>query len=81
MTNWEFSLDCARKLDENDKLSTYRDRFFIPNFSGRESLYFTGNSLGLQPKNENLAQLFKATTSYTHWVSCFIIKKRKISDF
>ena len=51
MTNWEFSLDCARKLDENDKLSTYRDRFFIPNFSGRESLYFTGNSLGLQPKN------------------------------
>ena len=51
MTNWEFSLDCARKLDENDKLSTYRDRFFIPNFSGKESLYFTGNSLGLQPKN------------------------------
>ena len=51
MTNWEFSLDCARKLDENDKLSTYRDRFFIPNFSGKESLYFTGNSLGLQPKS------------------------------
>jgi hypothetical protein len=35
VTNWEFSLDCARKLDENDELSTYRDQFYIPNFSGR----------------------------------------------
>lgn len=51
MTNWEFSLNCARKLDKNDELSSYRDHFFIPNFSGKESLYFTGNSLGLQPKN------------------------------
>ena len=50
MTNWEFSLDCARKLDENDELSSYRSHFFIPNFSGKESIYFTGNSLGLQPK-------------------------------
>lgn len=50
MTNWEFSLDCARKLDENDELSSYRNHFFIPNFSGKESIYFTGNSLGLQPK-------------------------------
>ena len=51
VTNWEFSLNCARKLDKNDELSSYRDHFFIPNFSGKESLYFTGNSLGLQPKN------------------------------
>ena len=50
MTNWEFSLDCARKLDENDELSSYRDQFYIPNFSGEQSIYFTGNSLGLQPK-------------------------------
>ena len=50
MTNWEFSLDCAKKLDENDGLRSYRDHFHIPNFSGKESIYFTGNSLGLQPK-------------------------------
>ena len=51
MTNWEFSLDCAKKLDENDGLRSYRDHFHIPNFSGKESIYFTGNSLGLQPKS------------------------------
>ena len=50
MTNWEFSLDCAKKLDENDELRSYRDHFHIPNFSGKESIYFNGNSLGLQPK-------------------------------
>ena len=50
MTNWEFSLDCAKKLDQNDKLSHFRDQFHFPSFSDKLPIYFTGNSLGLQPK-------------------------------
>ena len=50
MTNWEFSLDCAKKLDQNDKLSHFRDKFHFPTFSDKRPIYFTGNSLGLQPK-------------------------------
>ena len=33
------------------ELRSYRDHFHIPNFSGKESIYFNGNSLGLQPKS------------------------------
>lgn len=46
-----FNLDYARKLDENDELSEYRERFYFPlDETGEKKLYFTGNSLGLQPK-------------------------------
>lgn len=40
----------ALELDKQDKLAQYRDKFFIPEVKGRQALYFTGNSLGLQPK-------------------------------
>ncbi len=40
----------ARQLDEADTLSYFRDKFHIPQHNGRPCLYFTGNSLGLQPK-------------------------------
>ena len=40
----------AKKLDENDKLSPFRDQYFIPKKEGKEVIYFCGNSLGLQPK-------------------------------
>jgi kynureninase len=40
----------ARQLDKDDPLSKFRDRFYIPLILGKESIYFTGNSLGLQPK-------------------------------
>src|SRR5207237_943287 len=40
----------ARGLDESDPLRKFRDRFFIPKHEGRETVYLTGNSLGLQPK-------------------------------
>ena len=43
-------LDKARKLDQNDSLASFRDRFFIPSHDGQPDLYFVGNSLGLQPK-------------------------------
>ena len=41
----------AKAQDQNDPLAHYRDKFHIPKTSeGDEWLYFTGNSLGLQPK-------------------------------
>lgn len=48
--NWEFSEDFARKMDQQDPLADYRNRFYIPKVNNEESVYFTGNSLGLQPK-------------------------------
>ncbi len=42
--------DFARQLDKDDPLNKFRDRFYIPIILGKESIYFTGNSLGLQPK-------------------------------
>ena len=40
----------ARGLDEQDPLHGYRDAFHFPRVNGREVVYFTGNSLGLQPR-------------------------------
>ena len=50
MTNWEFSLNCAKKLDQNDILSIYRNEFYHPTFK-ENIIYLNGNSLGLQPKS------------------------------
>ena len=44
------SLAFAQELDEQDELKAYRDKFYIPVIDGKEVIYFTGNSLGLQPK-------------------------------
>jgi kynureninase len=44
------TLEFATGLDEKDSLKHFRDRFFIPRHNGKDSVYFTGNSLGLQPK-------------------------------
>jgi kynureninase len=40
----------AIQLDEKDPLKKYRKEFLIPNFHKEKVVYFTGNSLGLQPK-------------------------------
>jgi len=43
-------------MDRQDPLAKYRNAFHIPKDSeGNEWLYFTGNSLGLQPKSTELA--------------------------
>ncbi len=47
---FENSIEFARSLDDKDALRHFRQRFFIPQFKGKEAIYFTGNSLGLQPK-------------------------------
>lgn len=48
---YENSLVFAKQQDAADPLRKYRDQFYIPNMHGREVVYFTGNSLGLQPKS------------------------------
>lgn len=51
MQNFESTESFARQMDEEDSLKNFRERFYIPKHSnGEEVLYFTGNSLGLQPK-------------------------------
>lgn len=41
----------ALAMDTQDSLKHFRDKFYIPKqTSGEDVLYFTGNSLGLQPK-------------------------------
>jgi kynureninase len=45
------SVEFARELDQADPLKSYRDKFHIPQFNGKDTVYFTGNSLGLQPKS------------------------------
>jgi len=45
------SIEYAQEQDENDPLRAYREKFHIPVINGIETVYFTGNSLGLQPKS------------------------------
>jgi kynureninase len=47
---FENSRSFARKLDQADPLKSFRTKFYIPKINGKPSIYFTGNSLGLQPK-------------------------------
>lgn len=45
------TLEFAESLDKKDELSHFRQQFHIPKLNGKDVLYFTGNSLGLQPKS------------------------------
>jgi len=40
----------AQQLDSQDELKNYRNEFIFPQHDGKNVIYFTGNSLGLQPK-------------------------------
>ena len=56
MIKFETSFDFAIKMDQNDELKSYRDSFHFPvDSNGNKMLYFTGNSLGLQPKTTKAA--------------------------
>jgi len=49
---YQNTLAYAQQQDTEDKLSYLREQFHIPkDKNGNDWLYFTGNSLGLQPKN------------------------------
>ena len=47
--HFENSASFAVSQDHYDELSKFRKQFFIPRFQNEECVYFTGNSLGLQP--------------------------------
>lgn len=49
---YKASLDFAQSMDNDDPLREYRDLYHIPKErDGSDLIYFTGNSLGLQPKS------------------------------
>lgn len=45
------TLQFAQQLDQQDELKDYRNQFIFPQHNGKNVIYFTGNSLGLQPKS------------------------------
>lgn len=52
LMKYENTLEFAQNLDMADSLSYLRNQFHIPkDKNGNDWLYFTGNSLGLQPKS------------------------------
>ena len=74
------SLEFAKEMDKNDPLKSYREQFHIPQMNGKDVVYFTGNSLGLQPKttkdfvNQELEDLAKHGVeghfdAKNHWYS------------
>ncbi|RZS67069.1 kynureninase [Pseudobacter ginsenosidimutans] len=48
--NYQNTLEFAQQADQQDPLRSFRERFLIPQVNGKDAIYFTGNSLGLQPK-------------------------------
>lgn len=47
---FENTREFAQTLDREDPLSKYKNEFIFPQLNGKPVIYFTGNSLGLQPK-------------------------------
>ncbi len=53
MTHFAFTKYEAKAKDELNPLGSIREQFNIPEREGKPVLYFSGNSLGLQPKGVN----------------------------
>lgn len=66
MTAYTRSIEFAKQKDQNDPLGQYRDQFYIPVINGIETVYFTGNSLGLQPKSTK-AYIEKELDAWRDW--------------
>ncbi|MFI5150362.1 MAG: kynureninase [Bacteroidia bacterium] len=49
--NYLNSSDFAKTQDSADPLGKFRQKFYIPSHNGKDVVYFTGNSLGLQPRS------------------------------
>ena len=49
--SYQNTLDFSREMDNQDSLKRFRDKFHFPSFHENGVVYFTGNSLGLQPKS------------------------------
>ncbi|MCS7176324.1 MAG: kynureninase [Candidatus Kapabacteria bacterium] len=54
-SEYEATEEYARHLDDSDPIAEFRRRFFIPCRDGKELVYFCGNSLGLLPKEAEVA--------------------------
>lgn len=50
MSKYQNTLSFAQEKDKNDPLRKWREAFHFPTFHQKPVIYFTGNSLGLQPK-------------------------------
>src|SRR6476660_6260137 len=50
-TQFENSRDFAKRMDQEDELKYFRERFKIPSHGHDQATYFLGNSLGLQPRS------------------------------
>ncbi len=48
--SFQNTLEFAQQLDAKDELKAYRNEFIFPQHNHKNVIYFTGNSLGLQPK-------------------------------
>ena len=49
---FENSRSCAKTMDQDDPLGSYQDKFHYPKNDNKENvIYFSGNSLGIQPKS------------------------------
>ena len=49
---FENSRSCAKTMDQDDPLGLYLDKFHYPKNDNKENvIYFSGNSLGIQPKS------------------------------
>ena len=50
MHKYEQSLEYAKRMDKEDPLGSVRELFYYPTSTQNQTIYFCGNSLGLQPK-------------------------------
>ena len=53
--HYEPTLSFARSCDEADPLRSYREQFYFPSLGTDEMVYFSGHSLGLQPRTVRAA--------------------------
>ncbi len=61
MQTFTTDIQTAQLLDQQDVLANYKQRFHFPTIKEKNSIYFCGNSLGLQPKNAEAAMLQELT--------------------
>lgn len=50
MAQYQNTAEFAAQMDAQDKLAPFRQQFHFPQHHGKDVIYLTGNSLGLQPK-------------------------------
>ncbi len=48
--NYQNTINFAKEMDQKDPLKNFREKFYFPQLNNNDVVYFTGNSLGLQPK-------------------------------